>query len=59
MVHDRGNTAGAHRSHDEATRSRAVRAVASMSRDAGDCAALLAALGLSAQDGLSSVERAS
>jgi hypothetical protein len=32
-------------------RTRAVRAIASAARDAGDCAALLAMLGLSAEDG--------
>lgn len=56
---DAALTAGAHRSHTEATRAAAVRAVASMSRDAGDCAVLLAQLGLDPAEGVSSVERAS
>jgi Arc/MetJ family transcription regulator len=34
-----------------AVRTRAVRAIASAAKDAGDCAALLDMLGLSAEDG--------
>ena len=59
QVHDGGQTVGAAAGSPVSERVRAARTVAAMAVDAVECAELLAALGLSAQDGLSSVERAS
>ena len=59
QVHDAGQTVGAAAGNPGSERARAARTVAAMAVDAAECAELLAALGLSAQDGVSSVERAS
>lgn len=58
-VEDRGYGVGAAAALEASERRRAVRAVASMSTDAEDCARLLAQLGLEPSEGVSSVERAS
>jgi hypothetical protein len=59
QVHDAGQTVGAAAGNPAGERARAARTVAAMSVDAVEAARLLAMLGLSAQDGVSSVERAS
>lgn len=59
QVHDAGQTVGAAAGNPAFDRARAVRTVAAMSGSAEECADLLAMLGLSAQDGVSPVERAS
>jgi hypothetical protein len=51
QVHDEGLMSYAHRGNDTSERSRAVRAVASLAVDAGDCAYLLEVLGLNAAEG--------
>lgn len=51
QVDDAALTAGSHRGNDASERARAVRAVASLSVDAGDCVSLLDQLGLSASEG--------
>ncbi len=53
-VDDRGYRFGAHAGNPASERLRAARVVASRAYDADECAALLAMLGLSVQDGLSS-----
>lgn len=58
QVHDGGQTVGAAAGNPAAVRARAVWTVAAMSASAEECADLLAMLGLSVQDVLSS-ERAS
>ena len=58
QVHDVGQTVGAAAGNPAVERARAVWTVASMSGSAEECADLLAMLGLSVQDVLSS-ERAS
>ncbi len=58
LVHDAGQTVGAAVGNTVSERARAVRAVASMSDSVEECAVLLAMLGLTVQDALSS-ERAS
>lgn len=50
-VHDRGRGAGAAKGSSSWERRLATRAVASNAVDVGDCAELLAILGLSASDG--------
>ena len=55
---DRGYGVGAATGNAATERCRAVRQVASMSRDADDCAALLDQLGLSPVEGVSSAASA-
>lgn len=51
LVHDEGLTVGASAVPDVEERRKAVRQVAALSRDAGDCARLLTILGLEASEG--------
>lgn len=57
-VHECAQTSGAAAGNTSIQRSRAVRTVAVNALDAGECAELLAVLGLSAAEGLRKVEAA-
>lgn len=51
-VDDRGYGTGAGAGNTQAVRSAAVRSVASLAQDAGDCEQILNALGLNAWEGM-------